>query len=36
MNLAKILKVMVTVAQAIVTAQTIGKPILDAIKKRPG
>ena len=36
MNVAKLLKLVVTVAQTIVTVQTVGKPIVDAMKKKPG
>lgn len=36
MNVAKILKLVLTVAQTIVTVQAVGKPIVDAIKKKPG
>ncbi len=36
MNVAKLLKLVVTVAQTIVTVQAVGKPIADAFKKKPG
>lgn len=36
MNIAKILKLVLTVVQTIVTVQAVGKPIVDAIKKKPG
>lgn len=36
MNVGKILKAIVAVARAIVTVEAVGKPIVDAIKKKPG